>query len=150
MQAAAEQQEHQAEEAVLILDSSQEDLSPDLREQEAALKAAFANLEKAKEEYRKAAALKAGKAAPPSQASLDSFFPSEPGKGSLEQPLPALKGVTPPVKARRMPYWLVAAKEEISEEGVREQALVKRALTEDQGQSKRKHRGVGEPEAGLP
>ena len=106
-QAGAEQQEHQAEEAVLVEDSSQEDLGPELREQEAALKAAFAQLEKAKEEYRKAAALKAGKAAPPSQASMHSFFPSERGQGSLEQPLPALKDVSP-VKAGPPPLtgWL--------------------------------------------
>ena len=58
-QAGAEQQEQQAEEAVLVLDSSQEDLGPDLRGQDVALKEAFANLEKAKEEYRKAAALDA-------------------------------------------------------------------------------------------
>ena len=44
MQAGAEQQEHQAEEAVLALDSSQEDLGPDLREEEAAVKAAIADL----------------------------------------------------------------------------------------------------------
>ena len=105
------------------MDSSQEEADPDLRKEKEALKAAFVSLEKAKEDYRKAAANKAGKGEQPTQARLDSFFLSEPGSSSLDVPLPALKDCSP-AKPGPQPDWLVAANEELSEEGVKEKALL--------------------------
>ena len=53
----------------------------------------------------------------------------------MDESLPALKDISPE-KPGKQALWLVAAKQELPEEAVREQALLQRAKKDDQGQTR--------------